>query len=303
MGLMDTFFGPKKSSFKASEAIAADQAAKDKAFAQNKTAAGQVGPYGKSVYGDDGSVHTEFTGPMAGINTGLLGGLAATSDPNATATDFTQLNPQAYLDARMDAYNTYADPAREAAEERWIQDRQNRGLPVGDAIDASKYKQIADADTSGRRAAFGEAYTALPGALATMTDTELKQKFAPAQANLGLLQGIKSFLPQAGNVSTSAVNSGDYMRTEAQANDQAAAQRAANIGAAAKMGIALAAAPFTGGASLSAVGGGGGGGGLFNSIGSYFGGGGPSGPNGAYTPSQFQNMWANATPSLPWAQS
>lgn len=288
------------------------QATKDNAIWDLQKSAGTAGTTdwrGTSGYTFDANGNptgrtSTLSQPLQDFSTGLFAGIPALSSANwdfSGTSGGVGLDPNEYLRARMGAHTAYADPARDANLEQVKRTMMERGIPIGQEISNSAYGQVYDADTRGRTAAFGDAYRDLPGALQTMTNTKIAQNNAPLQWLTSGFNSLNALTPQArdvGNTDTAATNTIGARTTEADQAAKAVAAKNAAKSQLVQTGVGLVAAPFTGGASLSMVGGGSGGG-LFNGLQ----GSGPSGPNGTYSPQQFQKMWSSASPSLPWATS
>ncbi len=206
--------------FDAAGAIKAQEGQNTGALITNAQAAGRNGPFGSSNYSFD-----PITGKPTGVNTsldpslnagGFAGNLGALGGQLPTGINYDSTTPGNILNAGMSTYDALAaDPMRQG-QNRISQEMANRGIPLNDQIATDMQGNFDRQNALARQSAFSTLYGQLPGMQATMTDTANKQGMTPfqmANANLGLVSGLNSLAPQAGQVQTGPVDAMGAMTT------------------------------------------------------------------------------------------
>jgi len=147
--------------------------------------------------------------------------------------NFDMTTPQGIAMGNYGAYSAMAAPQREQMQDQWKTTLAERGIPLGSDIEqqgsGNMARQFSIADTN----AAAQAWNAVPGMQAQMTNTELQQKYAPANQNLAQLQGLYGLLPninqpqlgaaQAGNVDYTNLVNNNYNQQMQQYNANQAA--------------------------------------------------------------------------------
>jgi hypothetical protein len=229
----------------------------------------RFGPFGSSEFARDPStglptgITSQFSGPMAGGVNNIAGSFTGQSGLLPNGIDFSGINTNDILNAGMNAYDAYANPAidRQLNEERTR--LSERGLPDnsnnGGQIAKNEYGDIYDAANRARTGYFGQLYGQLPGMASTMTNTAIAQGMAPGQLtgqSLGLLSGAGSLLPQAQQPQANYAPPNYAGLVSQNYDDQMKAYTSnqAGLGNLLKTGASLLAAPMTGGTSLFGLG-------------------------------------------------
>jgi hypothetical protein len=202
----------------------------------NVAAAGTKNPFGQGGYDIDPNTGMP-TGFSRGFSDSIQGGFdnvaGAYGQTTGLLPDFDMTTPQNIAMGNYGAYSALTQPGRDDARNAFNTRMKEIGQPVGGEIYDKQFgnmeRQFALADTN----AAAQAWNAVPGMQAQMTNTELQQKYAPANQNLAQLQGLYGLLPninqpqlgaaQAGNVDYTNLVNNNYNQQMAQYNANQAA--------------------------------------------------------------------------------
>jgi hypothetical protein len=187
------------------QTAAANQQFQTDAFKANVGAANNSNPFGYAGYNIDPNTGMPtgfskgFSGPIQGGFDNVAGAFGQTT---GLLPNFDMMTPQNIAMGNYNAYSAMAAPQRQQMQNQLKTTMAERGIPefsqngdFGSDIAKNAWgnlnQQFALADTN----AAAQAWNAVPGMQAQMTNTELQQKYAPANQNLGLLQGLYGFMP------------------------------------------------------------------------------------------------------------
>jgi hypothetical protein len=218
---------------------AANQQFQTDAFKTNVGAANNSNPFGYAGYNIDPNTGMPtgfsrgFSDPIQGGFNNVTGAFGATT---GLLPNFDMTTPQNIALGNYGAYSAMAAPQRQQMQDQWKTTLSERGIPLGSDIEqqgsGNMARQFAIADTN----AAAQAWNAVPGMQAQMTNTELQQKYAPANQNLGLLQGLYGFMPginqpQLGAATQANVDHSGNVWNAYNAEAKAAADKAAGTNA------------------------------------------------------------------------
>jgi hypothetical protein len=213
------------------------------AYNTNVAAAGTKNPFSHGGYDIDPNTGMP-TGFSRGFSESIQGGFdnvaGAFGQTTGLLPNFDMMTPQNIAMGNYGAYSAMTAPQREQMQNQLKTTMSERGIPefsqngdFGSDIAKNAWgnlnQQFALADTN----AAAQAWNAVPGMQAQMTNTELQQKYAPANQNLAQLQGLYGLLPninqpqlgaaQAGNVDYTGLVNNNYNQQMAQYNANQAA--------------------------------------------------------------------------------
>jgi hypothetical protein len=228
------------------QTAAANQQFQTDAFKTNVGAANNSNPFGYAGYNIDPNTGMPtgfskgFSGPIQGGFDNVAGAFGQTT---GLLPNFDMMTPQNIAMGNYNAYSAMAAPQRQQMQNQLKTTMAERGIPefsqngdFGSDIAKNAWgnlnQQFALADTN----AAAQAWNAVPGMQAQMTNTELQQKYAPANQNLGLLQGLYGFMPginqpQLGAATQANVDHSGNVWNAYNAEAKAAADKAAGTNA------------------------------------------------------------------------
>jgi hypothetical protein len=237
------------------QTAAANQQFQTDAFKTNIGAANNSNPFGYAGYNIDPNTGMPtgfskgFSGPIQGGFDNVAGAFGQTT---GLLPNFDMMTPQNIAMGNYNAYSAMAAPQRQQMQNQLKTTMAERGIPefsqngdFGSDIAKNAWgnlnQQFALADTN----AAAQAWNAVPGMQAQMTNTELQQKYAPANQNLGLLQGLYGFMPginqpQLGAATQANVDHSGNVWNAYNAEAKAAAEKNAGFNNLLKVGGSMA---------------------------------------------------------------
>jgi hypothetical protein len=175
------------------------------------------GPFGSSQFQRDangnviGLDNSLAPGLQGGANN-VMGAFGAQTAGMPSSINFDPMTAQNIANQNYGAYAAMTQPSRDQATNALNTTLSERGIPIGSEIDTNARGNMDRANALADTSAAAQAWNAVPGMQATMTNTAIQQGMTPgalAGQGLGLLGAANGLTPQAQQY-TAGVQAPDY---------------------------------------------------------------------------------------------
>lgn len=197
---------------------ALNTAATEQNLKQQGQTANKTGPFGSTTTQIDPNTGLP-TGQTSSLNSGLNsnGLMSAFGSQVGTlptaAPNFDMTTAQNIAQGNYGAYSAMTAPQRAQAQNSLNTTLSDRGIPLGSEIDNNERGNMDRANSIADTNAAAQAWNAVPGMQATMTNTAIQQGLAPgnqAGQSLGLLSGLNGLTPNVAGITPQQIAPANY---------------------------------------------------------------------------------------------
>lgn len=196
-------------------------------FKMQGQAANKTGPFGSTTTQLDANGlpigQTQTLDPSLNSGTAADKFGATVNNLGTGQFNWDSLTPEKIAQGNMDAYGAMTAPLRAQQQNAMKTTLAERGIPLGSEIEQNLQgnmdRQFAAADVS----AAAQAWNAVPGMQAQLTQNQITQEMAPGQVarqNLGLLAGMTGLSPGYSNLTPQAIAPGNFAQAQANYDNQ-----------------------------------------------------------------------------------